>query len=185
MTKRTERPSAAVRIRVMKRDRFQCTYCGTPGTDAELEIDHIVPVAAGGSNHMSNLTTACRRCNQIKGSGDAPQFTAEGSVRAESRGVVGMFVHTLLDGGRFEHQGVVVGLESGNALVQVFSWFDGEPWKVIAVPMSDLLDANRCSLYRDRRQWIRAHLATMASDGTLGGTVEQKIRLPFTSCEIS
>lgn len=72
MTKRTETVGAAVRISVMKRDRFRCTYCGVPGTDAELEVDHIISVATGGSNHMSNLTTACRGCNQKKGAGPAP-----------------------------------------------------------------------------------------------------------------
>ncbi len=69
---RGDGPSAAVRIRVMKRDRFRCTYCGAPGTDVELEIDHIIAVARGGSHHISNLTTACRNCNQTKGAGDAP-----------------------------------------------------------------------------------------------------------------
>lgn len=69
MTKRTNGPSVAVKMRVMKRDRFQCTYCGAPGTEAELEVDHIIAVAKGGSHHMSNLTTACRACNQKKADG--------------------------------------------------------------------------------------------------------------------
>lgn len=69
MTKRTHGPSSKVKMRVMKRDRFQCTYCGAPGTDAELEVDHIIAVSIGGSHHMSNLTTACRACNQKKGDG--------------------------------------------------------------------------------------------------------------------
>jgi 5-methylcytosine-specific restriction protein A len=77
MTKRTDGPSAAVRIRVMKRDRFQCTYCGAPGTDVELEVDHIISVARGGSHHMSNLTTACRDCNQAKGAGEPPKRAAK------------------------------------------------------------------------------------------------------------
>jgi 5-methylcytosine-specific restriction protein A len=61
----------------MKRDKFRCTYCGAPGTDVELEVDHIIPVAKGGSHHMSNLTTACRMCNQCKGVGAAPKTRAE------------------------------------------------------------------------------------------------------------
>lgn len=76
MTKRTDGPSSAVKLRVFKRDRFRCTYCGAPGTDAELEVDHIIAVARGGSHHISNLTTACRMCNQKKGAGElkrAPQ----------------------------------------------------------------------------------------------------------------
>ena len=91
MPKRTEHPSAAVRIRVMKRDRFQCTYCGTPGTDAELEIDHIIPVSRGGSNHMSNLTTACRACNQTKSNGTlGPMIKAK-----QASGLVGIYINTF------------------------------------------------------------------------------------------
>jgi hypothetical protein len=79
-THRRDGPSAEVRIRVYKRDRFRCTYCGVAGTDAELEVDHIVPVAGGGSHHISNLTTACRACNQKKGSRTVEQFTSDKAV---------------------------------------------------------------------------------------------------------
>src|ERR1700731_2001398 len=76
MTQRLESPSAAVRIRAMKRDRFRCTYCGAPGTHAELEVDHIIPCSKGGSHHISNLTTACRKCNQKKSDGSVAEMTA-------------------------------------------------------------------------------------------------------------
>lgn len=39
-----------------------CSYCGAPTT----HIDHIVPVADHGTSVWSNLTSACRRCNQRK-----------------------------------------------------------------------------------------------------------------------
>jgi hypothetical protein len=32
-----------------------------------LEIDHICPIAEGGTNHISNLVTSCRDCNRGKG----------------------------------------------------------------------------------------------------------------------
>lgn len=80
---RNDSPSAAVILRVFKRDRFQCTYCGAPGTDAELQADHIIAVSKGGSHHISNLTTACRVCNQSKGNREAPAFgRARGSAAA-------------------------------------------------------------------------------------------------------
>ncbi|BAP57750.1 HNH endonuclease [Thioploca ingrica] len=44
----------------------KCAYCGVE--QVPLEIEHIVPKSAGGSNKVSNLTLACRPCNQKKGS---------------------------------------------------------------------------------------------------------------------
>jgi 5-methylcytosine-specific restriction endonuclease McrA len=41
-----------------------CFYCG--GSSAH--IDHVVPVARGGSHSIGNLVGACQKCNQSKGS---------------------------------------------------------------------------------------------------------------------
>jgi len=60
-------PSSAVIMQVYKRDKFTCVYCGISGQDAELQCDHIHPISKGGSNHVSNLRTSCRKCNQAKG----------------------------------------------------------------------------------------------------------------------
>ncbi|WP_353171016.1 RNA-guided endonuclease IscB [Paracandidimonas soli] len=43
-----------------------CAYCGAENTP--LEIEHIIARGNGGSNRVSNLTLACRSCNQRKGS---------------------------------------------------------------------------------------------------------------------
>lgn len=37
-----------------------CACCGTAG---DLTRDHIVPLAAGGTNHPGNIRTLCRPCN--------------------------------------------------------------------------------------------------------------------------
>lgn len=39
-----------------------CVYCGGPADTT----DHIVPIAAGGSNGIENLVPACERCNKSK-----------------------------------------------------------------------------------------------------------------------
>ena len=44
----------------------KCCYCGI--TDTPLEVEHIHPRSAGGSNRVSNLALACRTCNTTKGS---------------------------------------------------------------------------------------------------------------------
>lgn len=54
------------RYSVMKRDGFQCVLCGAGGKDAQMEIDHVMPVSAGGSDSMDNLRTLCFKCNRGK-----------------------------------------------------------------------------------------------------------------------
>ena len=65
MAKRTPIPKS-VRFEVFKRDKFTCQYCGASAPDVILEIDHIKPVAKGGTNDILNLVTACRECNRGK-----------------------------------------------------------------------------------------------------------------------
>lgn len=43
----------------------RCRYCGDD-LKGQGEIDHITPVARGGSGRKGNLTLACRSCNRSK-----------------------------------------------------------------------------------------------------------------------
>jgi hypothetical protein len=54
------------RFAIFNRDRFTCRYCGRKAPDVQLEVDHITPVSAGGSDEPANLTTACFDCNRGK-----------------------------------------------------------------------------------------------------------------------
>lgn len=56
----------SVRKYVYARDNFQCQSCGKKGAETQLNIDHIIPLAKGGSNDLSNLQTLCYQCNQAK-----------------------------------------------------------------------------------------------------------------------
>lgn len=49
--------------RVFERDENVCRYCGST---ARLEIDHIIPLARGGTNDLDNLQILCRHCNAKK-----------------------------------------------------------------------------------------------------------------------
>lgn len=72
------------RMKVWKRDRFRCAYCGAAVDvphDAVPQhlwatVDHVVPRSRGGRNNISNLRTACRDCNSAKGSSPLAEFLA-------------------------------------------------------------------------------------------------------------
>jgi hypothetical protein len=61
VTKRT-------RYEVLRRDNHTCRYCGAAAPDATLTVDHVTPVALGGTDDPSNLVAACRDCNYGKAS---------------------------------------------------------------------------------------------------------------------
>ena len=50
----------------------KCAYCGNK--DVPLEIEHIKPKSKGGSDRISNLTLACRACNEKKGNKPVEEF---------------------------------------------------------------------------------------------------------------
>ena len=61
-----------VRQYLLEKFSRKCAYCGAQ--NVPLEIEHITPKSRGGSNRVSNLTLACRPCNQKKGNQTAAEF---------------------------------------------------------------------------------------------------------------
>jgi hypothetical protein len=61
--------SEAVRARVRASAQDRCGYCQSlqKYVLGILEIEHIIPKAAGGSDEEENLWLACRLCNSYKG----------------------------------------------------------------------------------------------------------------------
>lgn len=59
--------SNKMRFAIYKRDGYRCCHCGRSGQFADLEIDHIKPIAKGGKSVYNNLQTLCKRCNKEKG----------------------------------------------------------------------------------------------------------------------
>ena len=50
---------------VFKRDKGMCIACAQQGRRTSgKEVHHIVPLARGGSNTMSNLVTLCLTCHE-------------------------------------------------------------------------------------------------------------------------
>ena len=61
--------SEAMKARVRAAARERCGYCLAPQRYAMqvLEVEHIIPTAAGGGDDEENLWLACRLCNNAKG----------------------------------------------------------------------------------------------------------------------
>lgn len=55
--------SQGKRYLIYKRDNFRCVWCGS---SKRLELDHIVPWSAGGSDIFDNLRTLCHDCNTYR-----------------------------------------------------------------------------------------------------------------------
>jgi 5-methylcytosine-specific restriction endonuclease McrA len=60
------------------RRRGRCAYCGAPATSA----DHVVALAAGGSNGIENLVPACAFCNSSKRDRPLAEFLARRAASA-------------------------------------------------------------------------------------------------------
>ncbi|NEW33828.1 HNH endonuclease [Nocardia cyriacigeorgica] len=49
--------------RIRSRDNWTCQACGRPDS---YEVDHVLNVASGGSDHDDNLQVLCTACHQAK-----------------------------------------------------------------------------------------------------------------------
>lgn len=60
-------------------------------------LDHVVPIARGGSDDLSNIATACWRCNSIKGAWllDEIRWTLKEAPSEPWDGLVGLFVRCM------------------------------------------------------------------------------------------
>ena len=58
--------SVSERSAVYTKTEGHCVICGKFVPYTEFTVDHIVPLAKGGSNDLSNLQCACGVCNRIK-----------------------------------------------------------------------------------------------------------------------
>lgn len=60
----------ALRAQVREIDQGACVYCRSLEelSVTAFEIDHIVPLSAGGTSELDNLCLACTACNRLKGS---------------------------------------------------------------------------------------------------------------------
>lgn len=54
------------KIKLLRRDRMTCAYCGGGFRERDLQCEHILPESRGGAWSWMNLVTACAWCNGRK-----------------------------------------------------------------------------------------------------------------------
>lgn len=60
---------AKTRTAILIRDGYRCRTCGAPATT----VDHVTPVARGGSDDPANLAAICAPCHHAKTAAEAAQ----------------------------------------------------------------------------------------------------------------
>jgi 5-methylcytosine-specific restriction endonuclease McrA len=69
--RRARRAHPANQKRALKRAAMRdcgrrCVYCGSPLDFENATLDHVHPLAKGGTHYPGNLVLACARCNRLK-----------------------------------------------------------------------------------------------------------------------
>lgn len=73
-TARKDRPTHPIVRTLIERDGAFCFYCADQFTETlKPTREHLVPITAGGPNHLSNLFLACEPCNVEAGHMSAPE----------------------------------------------------------------------------------------------------------------
>ncbi len=77
MSDKTPRIQIPIEARkfVFERNNYQCQGCHKIDLTAKsLQVDHIIPLAQGGANDLSNFQTLCAKCNREKSAKIDPRF---------------------------------------------------------------------------------------------------------------
>ena len=72
-----------MRNEIYSRDRHRCQFCLRSPDLAELTIDHLVPLALGGLDEITNYVTCCRSCNRAKADKPLDEFVQLVNVEVE------------------------------------------------------------------------------------------------------
>ncbi len=65
------------RLAILARDQSSCVFCTAALTEDTFVLDHLLPVAKGGTNRKHNLVAACEVCNRRRGESEPTHFLRE------------------------------------------------------------------------------------------------------------
>lgn len=141
------------RFDILERDHFTCRFCGKQAPETALEIDHVKPKSAGGSDDYANLVTACVDCNRGKG-----DRQIDLSAAPDWNDLVGKFFHrSNPEDGYVDFQGRIVGqLDGGLYVIQFYEWLMGYPNRITTIHSDDFADGT-WSFYADAEAMREAH----------------------------
>ena len=60
------------KAKVLDRFKGRCAYCGVK--TKKMTVDHILPIALGGTYHTNNLYPSCSACNRCKSNSTVEEF---------------------------------------------------------------------------------------------------------------
>lgn len=80
------RRGSTINEQVKSRDGYRCVFCGASDT---VTVDHLIPLASGGTDEMTNYVTACWTCNQRKADLDPGKFALIAGVQISDLPVSG------------------------------------------------------------------------------------------------
>ena len=65
-----------IKQRLYEQQNGKCAYCGARKRIGRMTLDHIIPLAQGGTDSAHNLQCTCKMCNRFKGCMLPNEFTA-------------------------------------------------------------------------------------------------------------
>jgi 5-methylcytosine-specific restriction endonuclease McrA len=73
------------RAAIIERDGSMCHICGKKCEASEIHLDHVVPLAKGGTHDAENLRVACAKCNLEKGARTVDVSVKRTRLRGDQR----------------------------------------------------------------------------------------------------
>ena len=62
------------RTEALKKQKGKCVWCQSRLSRSTVTAEHMQPKIKGGSNEQTNITAACRQCNQVRGTLPVAKF---------------------------------------------------------------------------------------------------------------